>query len=141
MVRDRLSSLVHRAVDAAGRVFSPDDTAAVQTLSADLDRLAARLADLEDRLEHVEAPPTDEGPSPLAKLDKRLSMAMGAIQAATTQLMQLKEGVATAQNQAQQAMQRATTAQTTAEAAADGATAAEAQITALIDQVTSPAEE
>jgi methyl-accepting chemotaxis protein len=53
------------------------------------------------------------------KLDKRLGMAMGAVQAATAQLMQIKSVAEEARTAASQANQRATSALSTAESAAD----------------------
>jgi predicted nuclease with TOPRIM domain len=69
------------------------------------DAIAARLASMEEES---------------AALKKKLSMAMGAIQAATAQIVQLKAEAEQAQNLAKQAMQRATSAQSTAEAASEG---------------------
>jgi chromosome segregation ATPase len=60
-----------------------------------------------------------------AKLEKKLSMAMGAIQAASAQIVQLRSELEAAQNLAHQAMQKATTAQATAESATEGVTALE----------------
>lgn len=60
-----------------------------------------------------------------AKLEKKLSMAMGAIQAASAQIVQLRTELEAAQNLAHQAMQKATTAQATAESATEGVTALE----------------
>lgn len=74
------------------------------------DRTEARLAALEEQN---------------AKLEKKLSMAMGAIQAATAQIVSLRQEVEQATNLAHQAMQRATTAATTAEAATAGVAALE----------------
>lgn len=69
------------------------------------DALAARLASMEEES---------------AQLKKKLSMAMGAIQAASAQIVQIKQEAEQAANLARQAMQRATTAQATAEAANEG---------------------
>lgn len=63
-----------------------------------------------------------------AQLKKKLSMAMGAIQAASAQIMQLKHEAEQAQNLAKQAMQRATSAQATAEAANEGVNQLEAPL-------------
>lgn len=66
-----------------------------------------------------------------AKLEKKLSMAMGAVQAATAQIVALRQELEQASNLSRQAMQKATTAQSAAESAAEG-------ISALEDIVTSP---
>lgn len=55
----------------------------------------------------------------LAKVDKRLSMTMGALQAATAQLTGLDKRVADAVSTARQASQQATTARSTAESVAE----------------------
>lgn len=67
--------------------------------------LTARLATMEE-----------EG----AQLKKKLSMAMGAIQAASAQIVQLRQEAEQAANIARQAMQRAMSAQAAAEAANEG---------------------
>jgi chromosome segregation ATPase len=62
-----------------------------------------------------------------ARLEKKLSMAMGAIQAATAQIVQLRQELEQATNLARQAMQKATTAQATAESATEGVSTLEAR--------------
>ncbi len=100
------------------------------------EQLEARLSLLVDRVvsERPSASETDDLESRLAtltdeqaKLKKKLSMAMGAIQASTTQLMALRAGVERATSVADQAMQAATTARATAESASEGLTALEGQ--------------
>ena len=56
----------------------------------------------------------------LARLDKRLGMAMGAIQAATAQIMTVKQTAEEARSEARQAAQKATSATATAESVAAG---------------------
>ena len=114
-VRERIASLLERTVTSVREVLEEPDG----TDSAQQEAIAA-LARRIDALEATNA-----------KLEKRLSMAMGAIQAATAQLVQVKEAAAQAQNQGQQAMQRATSAQTTAEAAAEGIASFEEQLRQL----------
>ena len=124
-VRQALSSLLERTVTEVKTALHDDETqAVVASLEARLDRLETAMADRLDGLEARCAALEELD----AKLEKRLSMAMGAIQAATTQLLQLKDAVGQAQNQSQQAMQRATSALSTAETAADGVGAIEAQL-------------
>lgn len=76
----------------------------VDDLREQLDRSLAAQHDLVARTE---------------KLEKRLGMAMGAVQAATSQLMTLQKAVDEARTTAQQANQKATSALSTAESAAD----------------------
>ncbi len=102
MLRRRLKAWVLEAVEPSVRDWirqaqAPDPS--------------AKLAELEEKN---------------AKLEKKLSMAVGAVQAATTQLMAAKQTAEQASNLAQQAMQRATSAQAAAEAAAEGVSALEA---------------
>ena len=122
-VRDRLSSLLERTVEGVRNALGDEgvDVGTLERRVAALETTAAKRLDaLEGRLEDLEAAD--------ARLDKRLSMAMGAIQAATAQLMQLREAVVQAQNQSQQAMQRATSALSTAETAAEGVDAVESKL-------------
>jgi len=91
-------------------LFRPPD-AGVDDLRAELDELASELAAARARHGELE--------EKVAKLDKRLGMAMGAIQAATTQLMSVRQASDEAVAAAKQANQRATSAQSAAEAAAD----------------------
>lgn len=55
----------------------------------------------------------------IEKLEKKVSMTMGAVQAATADLMKLKAELEEARRRADQAMQRAESALSTAEAAAE----------------------
>lgn len=83
-------------------------------------------------------PEPEPGPDPAVealreradKLEKKLSMAMGAIQAASAQIVQLRQEVELATNTAHQAMQKAVSAAATAEAATEGVTLLEAVVTA-----------
>lgn len=99
-MRDALSSLLSRAVERRVREWIRDANAADD----------ARIAELEGEIE---------------KLKKKLSMAQGAIQASTAELMKLKTAGDEGRNVAQQAMQRATSALAAAESAAEGVTALE----------------
>ncbi|NCG18540.1 MAG: hypothetical protein GWP91_05965 [Rhodobacterales bacterium] len=71
----------------------------------------------------------------IAQLKKKLNMAMGAVQAATAQLMALKTELTNTNGAVKQATQHATTAKATAEAAADGLTAVEARMDALVEKL------
>lgn len=71
----------------------------------------------------------------MAKLEKKLNMAMGAVQAATAQIMALKKDLQETANAATKAGQQATTARSTAEATADGLTGVEEQLAALMEQL------
>jgi len=106
---------------------------AIEAQLEGIDELRARVASRDDSAAPPPAPTQrlDEVDERLARIDKRLAMAMAAIQAATTQLMEVKDATATARNQAQQANQRATSAQTAAEAAADGVSSVEESLAAL----------
>jgi len=90
------------------RALRGDDTS---EQGHDLDELGAELALARRRQAELEAQ--------VAKLDKRLGMAMGAVQAATAQLMSVRQTADEALAEAKQAQQRATSAQSAAEAAAD----------------------
>ncbi len=87
----------------------PDDSRLVQiveeALAARAFAGAAEVAALEARV---------------AKLEKKLDMAMGAVNAATAQLMQVKSAVEEAGTLARQARQEATSARNTAESVAEG---------------------
>jgi predicted nucleic acid-binding Zn-ribbon protein len=61
------------------------------------------------------------------KLEKRLSMAMGALQAASAQIVQLRKDLEQAENIARQAAQQATSAFSMAESAAEGVHALEGE--------------
>ena len=63
----------------------------------------------------------------LAALEKKVGMVMGAVQAATADLVALRE----AAGEARQAMQQATSARSTAESAADGVSDLEDELAAL----------
>ena len=89
---------------------------------------------VEEALAAHPAPQADNGDleDRVAKLEKKLNMAMGAVQAATAQIMALKKDLEAVHAMANQASQHATTARATAEAAADGVTGAEEQLAALM---------
>lgn len=95
--------------------------------------------------EAVAATPTPAGAADpaaderYAKLEKKLNMAMGAVQAATAQIMSLKKDVEELSRSVGQASQQATTARSTAEAAADGISGVEAQLAALVENMGKPA--
>lgn len=74
-----------------------------------------------------------------AKVEKKLNMAMGAVQAATAQIMSLKKDVEELSRTVGQASQQATTARSTAEAAADGLSGVEGQLAALVERLGQPA--
>ena len=74
----------------------------------------------------------------IAKLEKKLNMAMGAIQAATAQIMSLKKDVQEVASTAAQAGQHATTARATAEATADGLNGVEEQLASLVEKLGTP---
>lgn len=76
-----------------------------------------RVADLQVQVNELQAK--------VAKLDKRLSMTMGALQAATAQLTGLDQRASEALSTARQANQIATTARSTAESVAEGLEALE----------------
>lgn len=71
----------------------------------------------------------------IAKLEKKLNMAMGAVQAATAQIMSLKKDVQELVAASSQASQTATTARATAESTADGLSGVEEQLAALIEKL------
>ena len=123
-VRQTISSLLERTVTGVRSALHDEVDPSIARLEARIEGVETTLADrlngLDERLRALEAAD--------GQLEKRLSMAMGAIQAATAQLMQLREAVAQVQNQSQQAMQRATSALSTAETAAEGVGAVEAQL-------------
>lgn len=157
-VRETLWSLVESTLDAVAEV-SRNATGGAREAEARraqdslMERLRERIDSLEQQIEGVDElrqrvlalEPAEAEPEPaspidaleerIAKVDKRLQMAMAAIQAATTQLMEVKDATATARNQAQQANQRATSAQTAAEAAADGVSTVEEALAALTERV------
>ena len=91
--------------------------------------LSERVAALEstsgltDRIEALEALNTT--------LEKKLNMAMGALQVATAQIADLRRSADEARSTARQANQLATSANSTAEALADGITALEDQVAGL----------
>ena len=128
-VRERLTSMLHTTLSGVASVLAEDPEVDLSATEARIDALersqGERATQLETRVAELQA--AEE------KLEKRLSMAMGAIQAATAQLVQLREALAQMQNQAQQAMQRSTTALSTAETAADGVAAVEEALAALRD--------
>lgn len=70
----------------------------------------------------------------IAELEKKLSMTMGALQAATSQLMEVKSVVKEASREASKALQVAQSAQRTAEDTADG-------LTELEDALKTPSKE
>ena len=112
LARADIARLVHDAL--AGRTFaSPQEVDAigreVAILRATSDRVGA------ERIVALEAD--------VVALKKRLSMAMGALQAATAQLQEARRCADDALAIASRASQLATAATTTAESAADGARA------------------
>ncbi len=70
----------------------------------------------------------------LADLERRVDLAMGALQVATDQLAAVRTSAEGAQNAAQQALQRATSALATAEAAVDGVMGVEDQVARLMER-------
>ncbi len=86
--------------------------------------LNARIAELEADLE-ASRQQRSELTGRLDKVEKRLGMAMGAIQASTAQIMGVKGAAEEAGAEAKKAMQQASSALATAEAAADGVAALE----------------
>lgn len=120
-VRRYIRSLVVRAVEPSVRSW-------VDTARRDSTEELARLR--EELAKKPAAPAADERLTKLQEeidqLKKKLSMAMGAMQAASAQLVQLRQEVESAQNLANQAMQKASSALSTAEAASDGVSALEA---------------
>lgn len=118
-VRRTLSSLLSRSVEHRVREWID---AASRRHDDELAALRAEVA----RLRAQPAPaPAAADTERIEKLEKKLSMAMGAIQAASAQILQLKEEAERAGNLAQQAAQRASSALATAEAAAEGVTGLE----------------
>jgi chromosome segregation ATPase len=112
-VRGFVKSLVLRSVEPTVRSWvesvRQDNAEAIASLRTEMaEKTPAPTGDLASLQEEV------------AQLKKKLSMAMGAMQAASAQIVQLRQDVEAAQNLAKQAMQKATTAQSTAEAATDG---------------------
>ncbi len=73
------------------------------------------------------------------KLEKKLKMTMGSVQASGAQLMGLHDAIDKARAEAAKAGQHATTARTTAESTADGLEAVEEQLAALEERVGRPA--
>lgn len=71
----------------------------------------------------------------LAKLEKKLNMTTGAVQAATAQIMALKQDLAAVHSAANQAGQKATSATATAESAAEGVTGVEHELAQLKNAV------
>ncbi len=157
-VRETLWSLVESTLDAVAEVSrSATGGAREKARRAQeslMDRLRERVEAIEQQLDGIDSlrervaalEPTVEPEAGdaerlqaleerIAKVDKRLQMAMAAIQAATTQLMEVKDATATARNQAQQANQRATSAHTAAEAAADGVSAVEEAMAGLAQRL------
>ena len=92
---------------------------------------ATELAELRDEVEALRNASAGDTEKRLARVEKKLDMTMGALQAATAQLMALKSAVADARNAAHQAQQAATSAAATAESAIDGVEAAEGRLSGL----------
>jgi chromosome segregation ATPase len=90
-----------------------------RALREEVTALKTRIQDTED---------TDELKNRVAALEKKLQMAMGALQAATSQIVQ-------AGSTAEQAQQRATSAQSTAESTSDGLTGLEDAFAALVERI------
>ena len=86
----------------------------------------------------ISPPPEPVGPDPrvaelqarVEKLEKRLGMAMGALQAGTAQITNIRKATEEALSTARQATQLATTARSTAESVAEGLEALESGPTA-----------
>lgn len=120
-VRERLSTLLERTVEGVRSALQEEDGPSVAQVVAQVENrisaLESRLAEMEQSIQTLQ--------EANAGLEKRLGMAMGAIQAATTQLLDAKATLGQTQNVAQQAMQKATSALSAAEAAADGVSALE----------------
>jgi len=110
------STLASFLASPASNAMEPDIRRVVEEALAARPAPSVDTSELEDRV---------------AKLEKKLNMAMGAVQAATAQIMALKKDLEAVHATANQASQHATTARATAEAAADGVTGAEEQIAAL----------
>ncbi|HHO52687.1 MAG TPA: hypothetical protein ENK18_17895 [Deltaproteobacteria bacterium] len=128
-VRQRLSSMLRRAMRDPVEPEAVD----LSPIEARLRSLEARSSELEALLERAAALEEAQG-----VLEKQISMSMGAIQAATAQLVLSRDQVNQALNQAQQAAQRATTAQATAEAIADGVSGVESRLDALTARIEAP---
>lgn len=109
---------------------SPDDSRLAQiveeTLASRGLASAADVAALEARV---------------AKLEKKLDMAMGAVNAATAQLMQVKGTAEEASSLARQARQEATSARNTAESVAEGLEALEVSPAAALAPDAAPVED
>jgi chromosome segregation ATPase len=99
-----------------------------------------------DRLEEAPAEAADPSESEettrlqarVRSLEKKLDMAMGAIQAATSQIADLRNAANEARSAASTAAQQATSATATAEAAVDGVTGVEAALSALTVRIAGP---
>lgn len=126
-VRETLSTLLEATVSGVRSALNEESAVDLGPLERRLAEIEATATERLDRTEGRIAALEKAGES----LEKRLSMTMGAIQAATAQLVQLREALAHTQNQAQQAMQRATSAQSAAETAADGVGTVEAELSSL----------
>lgn len=100
-----------------------------EVTGADLDRVATEAA----RAGSSGVDP--EVDARMAKLEKKLNMAMGAVQAATAQIMSLKKDVEELAALSRQAGQHATTARSTADATADGLSGVEEQLAALVERL------
>jgi chromosome segregation ATPase len=116
-IRSTLGSFL---ASPASQAMEPDIRRVVEEALASRPAASADTSELEARI---------------AKLEKKLNMAMGAVQAATAQIMALKQDLQAVDGKASQASQYATTARATAEAAADGVTGAENQIATLLEQL------
>jgi len=102
------------------------------TSAADLRRMVEEAVAAQPRSASGD---TSELDARLAKLDKKLNMSMGAVQAATAQIMALKKDVEQVLATANQATQHATTAKATAETAVEGIGGIEDQLAALKTQL------
>lgn len=96
-----------------------------RALREEVTALKTRIQDTEDTEDTED---TDELKNRVAALEKKLQMAMGALQAATSQIVQ-------AGSTAEQAQQRATSAQSTAESTSDGLTGLEDAFAALVERI------
>ena len=137
-IRDTFGSLLSRpavrALEASVREMVEDILASRRFAApGDVDALRRELEELKDRQPAAEgelAARFTAMESEIASLKKKLSMAMGALQAATAQLGDAKKAAEDAVATSRQASQLAQSALATAESAVDGAEALEAALAA-----------
>ncbi|MBA2319600.1 MAG: hypothetical protein H0V89_00480 [Deltaproteobacteria bacterium] len=130
-VRRFLGSLV---TTPAARVLRRDIQDIVdQVLSTRSFAMPSEVWELRTKVEHLEAAqgaPNRALEERIAALEKKLSMALGAVQASSATLMQVRSVAEEALTSAKQAQQLATTARATAESAAEGVGALEERLPA-----------